>query len=67
MLVRKLKIPITETNGYGVHVGSGMTVKGKGICKGVVLYMQAVVVIEEYFYQGRDEMREGIHGLVENL
>lgn len=45
---RKLKITVTETNGYGVHVGSRMAVKGKGICKGVVLYMQTVVVVDEY-------------------
>lgn len=47
-LVRKLKIAVTETNGYEVHVGSRMVVKGRGICKGVVLYMQTVVVIEKY-------------------
>lgn len=47
-LVRKLKISITETDGNGVHVGFRMAIKGKGICKGLVLYKQIVVVIEDY-------------------
>ncbi|XP_022881659.1 uncharacterized protein LOC111398794 [Olea europaea var. sylvestris] len=47
-LIRKLNLPITETNGYQVQVGTGIAVKGKGKCQGVVFYMQFVLVVEDY-------------------
>lgn len=47
-LIRKLNLPITKTNGYRVQVGTGMVVKGKGKCRGVGLYMQSVLVVEDY-------------------
>lgn len=47
-LVKKLRLPVTDTTDYGVIIGSGEKVKGSGICKGVVLYLQDLTVVEEF-------------------
>ena len=38
-LVKELQLPLVTTNSYGVVMGTGIAVKGKGICGGVVLTM----------------------------
>lgn len=37
-----------ETVGYGVIMGIGLSVKGMGVCKGVVLSFPEVQVIEDF-------------------
>lgn len=36
-LADELKLPRSETTNYGVIMGSGEAVKGKGICPGIVV------------------------------
>lgn len=38
-LITNLKLPITETCGYKVQVGTGKSVNGRGKCRGVVLHL----------------------------
>lgn len=47
-LVKKLAIPITKTSNYGVLVGSGLSVKGQGVCQSVVLSLQALTIVEDF-------------------
>ena len=47
-LVKKLAIPRVATDGYGVLMGTGLAVQGDGVCKGVVLSLQKVEMVE-YF------------------
>lgn len=47
-LVQKLELPITMTTSYGVILGSGKSIWGKGICKGVTLEMQGLTVVEGF-------------------
>lgn len=47
-LVRQLEIHRTETNGYGVIMGTGFAVQGAGICKGVTLQLQNLEVVKDF-------------------
>lgn len=47
--VEKLKIPVTESAGFGVSLGNGEAVKGTGICKRVRLKLNSEIEIEEDF------------------
>lgn len=47
-LVRELSIPITPTIGFGVQIGIGDSVQGRGLCKEVVLNMQNWTKIENF-------------------
>lgn len=47
-LVRRLGIPSKGTRSHGVLMGTGLTVKGAGICKGVVLTLQNIEVVEDF-------------------
>lgn len=47
-LVNELELPITSTTNYGVVMGTGESVKGKGICKGVVLEIQNIQAVEDF-------------------
>ena len=38
-LVQQLALPLTITTSYGVMMGIGISVKGKGICRGVCISM----------------------------
>ena len=40
-LVQMLKLPVTVTSGYGVAMGNGLTVQGKGVCKGFLFLFRA--------------------------
>lgn len=46
-VVQKIGLPITVTNNYGV-MGTGELVTGKGMCKGVVLELQGLTIIEDF-------------------
>ncbi|WZZ71775.1 hypothetical protein YC2023_083145 [Brassica napus] len=43
-VVQKLGLAISTTQGFGVMVGAGLTVKGKGVCEGVQLQLPTCVV-----------------------
>lgn len=45
-LVDDLKLPLTETANYGILMGAGPPIKGKGVCKGVVLSLGDLTVVE---------------------
>lgn len=47
-LVRKLSLPLTNTANYGVLMGTGLSAHGKGICKGVVLTLPTIKVIDDF-------------------
>lgn len=47
-LIKELKPPVTETDGYKVQVGTGRAVNGIGKCRGVVLQLQSLVVVQDY-------------------
>ena len=48
-LIEELKIPLVTTTNYGVVMGTKMVVRGKGICKGVILEMQGLTVVDDFF------------------
>lgn len=47
-LVKKLNIPVTGTNSYGVTIGTGTTVEGGGICKGLVVALPGIEVVDDF-------------------
>lgn len=47
-LVEELKLPLTETVNYGIIIGSGPPIKGKGVCKGVVVSLGDLTVVENF-------------------
>lgn len=47
-LVEALQIPTAETSNYGVVMGIGVAVKGKGICKGVILKLPELTIVENF-------------------
>lgn len=47
-LVRRLGIQSKGTRSYGVLMGTGLTVKAAGVCKGVVLTLQNIEVVEDF-------------------
>ncbi|KAK0577832.1 hypothetical protein LWI29_000918 [Acer saccharum] len=51
-LVQKLKLPITRTEAYEVTIGTGDSVKGEGICKGVTLHLQGINIVEDFLPLG---------------
>lgn len=46
-VVQKLRIPMAATTNYGVVMGTGESVKGRGICKGVVLELHGLTIVED--------------------
>lgn len=44
-----LPLPITDEGGFGVSLGNGETVKGKGVCKDVMLQLDGGVVVQDDF------------------
>ena len=47
-VVQNLGFPVEATSGYGVLLGKGQTIKGEGICKGVVLTIQNIEIVEDF-------------------
>lgn len=47
-LVDELKFPLTTTSNYGIIMGNGLTVKGKGVCKVVVVNLPKLFVQEDF-------------------
>lgn len=47
-IVEKLNLPLLDTGHYGVIMGSGLAIKGKGMCKVVIVRLQEIVIIEDF-------------------
>lgn len=47
-IVKELALPITDTEPYGVRMGTGDNEEGRGICKGVMLQLQELDIVEEF-------------------
>ena len=47
-LVKDLQLPLVTTISYGVVMGTRVAVKGKGICRGVVLTMQGLTIVQDF-------------------
>lgn len=47
--IKSLKIPVSESVGYGVALGNGEAVRGKGVCKGMKLALDGGVVVDDDF------------------
>ncbi|KAL0540733.1 hypothetical protein IC582_020746 [Cucumis melo] len=47
-LVEEMQITIMETTQYGVIMGSGKAVQGKGLCTGVVVGLPGLTVVEDF-------------------
>lgn len=47
-LVGELKIPQSGTYNYGIITGTGIAIKGQGVCCGVVLELPEITVVEDF-------------------
>ncbi|XP_022864273.1 uncharacterized protein LOC111384242 [Olea europaea var. sylvestris] len=47
-LAGKLALPITHTASYGVLMGTGLSVRGGGICKGVTVSLPSIDIIDDF-------------------
>nr|KAJ0213053.1 hypothetical protein LSAT_V11C400166470 [Lactuca sativa] len=47
-IVKELALPITDTEPYGVRMGTGDNEEGRGICRGVMLQLQELDIVEEF-------------------
>lgn len=47
-LIKLLDLPITATSDYGVVMGTEVAVKGKGICKGIVVKVRGLKIVENF-------------------
>lgn len=47
-LVEELPLPLSDTTNYGVIMGSGEAIKGKGICRSVVVVLPKMLVTEDF-------------------
>ena len=47
-LVQQLALPLATTTSYGVMMGTGISMKGKGICRGGCILMQGLIVVKDF-------------------
>lgn len=47
-LVQQLRFPLTFTKSYGVIMGTGLTVKGEGICRGITLKLPGLSIAKDF-------------------
>lgn len=47
-LVDKLQLPLTHTKAFAVSLGTGEAVQGREECKGVVIEVQGITVMEDF-------------------
>ncbi|KAL0533232.1 hypothetical protein IC582_030448 [Cucumis melo] len=47
-LVKKLSLPIKETSHYGVILGSGAAVQGKGVCEKLEVQLKGWKIVEDF-------------------
>lgn len=46
--MKKLAIPVMGSASFGILMGNGLSIKGGGICKGVVVSLQNIMVVEDF-------------------
>lgn len=46
--MKQLQLPVTKKEPYSVTLGTGSSVQGKGVCRGVVLQLLEGEIIEEF-------------------
>lgn len=51
-LVKRIQLPIDDSEEYGVTMGTGTAVRGRGLCRGVALHLQGIDVVEEFLPLG---------------
>lgn len=56
-LVQQLNLPLKPTAGYKVLMSSGLVVKGKGICMGIMVILQNVEIAEDFSPLGLGQHR----------
>ena len=47
-LVRKMGLAVDRTGDYGVIMGTGLSVKGEGVCRGVLVSLQEIDIVEDF-------------------
>ncbi|XP_022848903.1 uncharacterized protein LOC111371244 [Olea europaea var. sylvestris] len=47
-LAAQLQIPTVPTHGYGIIMGTGSAVRGCGVCKGVVISLPSIEVVDDF-------------------
>lgn len=47
-LVQEMNWPINDQRGFGVRVGGGQIIRGKGRCSDTLLEIQGVEILEEF-------------------
>ena len=47
-LVQELELPLECTSEYGILMGTGATIKGKGVCRGFILTLQNIEIVEDF-------------------
>ena len=47
-IVDELELPLSETSHYGVVVENGVALKGKGICKSIVVVLPSLKIMEDF-------------------
>lgn len=47
-LAGKLALPVTHTASYGVLMGTGLSVRGGGICKGVTVSLPSIDIVDDF-------------------
>ena len=64
-LIEELKLPLLTIANCGVVMGTRMAFRGKGICKGVIIEMQRLKVVEDFlpFSLGSTDMILGMQWL----
>lgn len=64
-LVGKLELLEDQTCDYGVVLGTGLSVKGEGVCRGVIVTLQEIEVVEDFLplELGNSDMILGIKWL----
>lgn len=63
--VQKLGIPVSNTKGFGVSLGNGVAIQGTWECKGLLLQLEGVDVVEDFlpFELGNSDMILGVQWL----
>ncbi|KAA0051272.1 ty3-gypsy retrotransposon protein [Cucumis melo var. makuwa] len=47
-LVENLKLPLAKTTNYGIIMGSGKAVQGRGMCKGITVDLPVISIVEDF-------------------
>lgn len=48
-LMKSLNLPLSPTSSYGIMLGTGQSFQATGICKGVVLNLSSLTIVNDFF------------------